>query len=425
MNQARITRREVLKQAAAGLAAGWWLAGCQTARSPRSSNERLNLGIIGVANRGADNLAGVAGENIVALCDVDESYLGAAGARFPRAARYTDLRRMLDRNDLDAVVISTPDHTHAFAALCALEAGLDVYCEKPLTHTLAEARRVAELARRKRAVTQMGTQIHAGSNYRRVVELVQSGAIGSVSAAHCWVGRSWSGGALPGEYPPVPAGLHWDEWLGPAAERPYHPCYAPGNWRGWWNFGSGTLGDMGCHHLDLPFWALGLRHPTAVEASGPARDTESAPPWLQARWQFPGVALHWHDGGRRPPQFEHGLLPEWGDGTLFVGDKGFLLADYDRHVLLPEADFAGFVPPPPAIPESIGHYQEWIEACKTRGRTTCDFGYAGMLTETVLLGTIAYRAGEPLDWDARRMRVRNSARAQALVAAPWRRGWEV
>jgi hypothetical protein len=266
-----------------------------------------------------------------------------------------------------------------------------VYCEKPLTHTLEEAREIVETASWHRAVTQMGTQIHAGANYRRVVELIRAGAIGRVREAHCWVGRSWGGGERPLDTPPIPPGLDWKRWLGTAPRRPYHPTYHPAGWRRFWDFGTGTLGDMGCHHLDLPFWALELKRPSAVHAEGPPVNAETAPTSLRVRWIFPSVDLWWHDGGLRPLQFAQGLLPEWGDGTLFVGEDGLLLADYDRHVLLPEARFATYVRPAASIPDSVGHHKEWLDACRTRGATTCNFDYAGPLTETVLMGVQAYR----------------------------------
>ncbi len=371
------------------------LGSCQLfAGSPRVRLRRsgpLNLGVIGVGGRGADNLAGVAGENIVALCDVDATHLAAAAVGFPKAAHFADYHDMIEKVALDAVVISTPDHTHAPATLAALRAGLDVYCEKPLTHTLEEARSITEAARKYRAVTQMGTQIHAGDNYRRVVELIRAGAIGRVREAHCWVGKSWGGGERSKDTPAVPEGLNWKLWLGTAPPRPYHPDYHPAGWRRFWDFGTGTLGDMGCHHLDLPFWALGLEKPNHVHAEGPPVSEETAPTAMRVRWIFPSVDLWWHDGGLRPLQFAQGLLPEWGDGTLFVGEGGLLLADYDRHVLLPEPKFLTFVRPPPSIPASVGHHKEWLDACRTRGSTSCNFDYAGPLTETVLLGVKAYR----------------------------------
>jgi predicted dehydrogenase len=396
-----------------------------------SPNERLNLGIIGVANRGAENLAAVSGENIVALCDVDDQYLDAALQKFPRAARYSDFRKLLERTDLDAVVVSTPDHTHAPATLMALEAGLHVYCEKPLTHTVVEARRVTEAARARKRVTQIGTQIHAGQNYRRVVELVRSGVIGSVREVHVWLGGRAAAGTRPTETPPVPAHLHYDLWLGPAPYRPYHPAYLPFRWRGWWDFGNGLLGDFGCHYMDLPFWALELRHPLAVSAEGPLVDPETPPAWLIVRYEFPArgaappVHLTWYHGRKRPEAFEEAQRPDWRSGVLFVGEKGRLLADYERRLLLPETEFEGLTPPAPSIPDSIGHHAEWVLACKTGGTTTCSFDDAGPLTEAVLLGNVAYRAGRKLSWDADRLKARDCPEADRYLDKPYREGWSL
>jgi predicted dehydrogenase len=366
---------------------------------------------------------------IAALCDVDEKRSAKAREQFPQAKFYTDFRRLLDQKGLDAVVIATPDHSHAVATTTALKAGLHVYCEKPLTHTVQEARVVAELAAKQKRITQMGTQIHAGSNYRRVVELIQSGAIGTVQEVHVWCGRSFGGKDRPKDMPPIPEGLHYDLWLGPAPQRPYHSAYIPFNWREWWDFGGGSLADMACHHMDLPFWALKLRHPTTVSAEGPAPHPESTPPWLIVRYDFPAretlppVKLTWYDGGRRPPQFAEGKLPRWGDGCLFVGAKGMLLADYSNRKLLPEKEFEGFTPPKPTISDSIGHHREWVEACQANGPTTCNFDYGGALTEAVLLGNVAYRLGKPITWDARNLKAVGEPGADRFIQTDYRKPW--
>jgi predicted dehydrogenase len=252
-----------------------------------------------------------------------------------------------------------------------------------------------------------------------------------VREVHVWCGKSWGGGDRPKDTPPVPAGLHYDLWLGPAPQRPYHPAYVPFNWRRWWDFGGGTLADMACHYVDLPFWALGLRHPTRVAAEGATPvNPETAAPWLIVRYAFPArgelpaVLLTWYDGGKRPAAFAEGKLPKWGDGVLFVGAKGMLLADYNKHRLLPEADFAGYAPPAPSIPKSVGHHREWVEACKTGGPTTCNFDYAGALTEAVLLGNVSYRLGnKPLEWDAKHLRVTNEPEAEKLIRWEYRKPW--
>ncbi len=232
-------------------------------------NSKLNIAFVGVANRAAANLEEVAREkdlvNVVALCDVDANYLAAVATKHPGARTYADFRKLLEQKDVDAVVVSTPDHTHAVACAAALKTGRHVYCEKPLTRTISECRAIRELAARQQRVTQLGTQIHAGKNYRRVVELVQTGAIGAIREVHVWVGATYGGMERPTDTPPVPAGLDWDLWLGPVPFRPYHPQYAPFSWRNWWAFGGGSLADFGCHVMDLPHWALDLRHPLSAE----------------------------------------------------------------------------------------------------------------------------------------------------------------
>jgi predicted dehydrogenase len=281
-----------------------------------------------------------------------------------------------------------------------------------------------------KAVTQMGTQIHAGDNYRRVVELIRAGAIGEVAEVHGWSDRSWGGGDRPRDTPPIPAGLHYDLWLGPAPERPYHPTYIPFHWRKWWDFGGGTLHDMACHHLDLPFWALDLRHPTRIEAHGSPVHPETAAVSLVVHYDFPArdkqpaVKLTWYDGGARPRLFSEGKLPMWGDGVLFVGSKGMLLANYSEHRLLPEKTFKDFKPPEPSLPRSIGHYREWVEACRTGGTTTCNFDYAGALTEMVLLGAVAYRLGKPIVWNAEKLQA-NEPGARRFLSKEYRKPWSL
>jgi len=315
-----------------------------------------------------------------------------------------------------------------------LRSGRHVYCEKPLTRTVSECRAVMEAAREAKLATQIGTQIHAGDNYRRVVELVQANAIGPVAEVHVWVDATYGGRDRPKETPPLPAGLHYDLWLGPVASRPYSPEYVPRSWRNWWAFGGGALADFGCHYMDLPHWALNLRAPlTAVVLDGPAVHEESVPPWLIVRYQYPqrqglpAVALTWYHGGKQPaPE----LLParlaaQWRSGVLFIGKKGNLLADYGRHLLLPENDFAGFVPPAKSIPASVGHHAEWIAACKTGSPTTCHFEYSGALTETVLLGNVAYRAGKKLEWDSPKLRAKGCPEADKFIQHQYREGWRV
>ena len=399
------------------------------------SNERVAIGIIGTANRAASNIHGVRNQDLVAFCDVDEQYLAGQTQAHPDAKSHVDFRKLIAEPSLDAVVVSTADHTHAPATIRALEAGLHVYCEKPLTHTVEEARRVATLAHKKKAVTQMGTQIHASDNYRRVVEIVRSGVLGEIREAHAWVGKAWGGGQRPTATEKAPSHFHHDLWLGPAPHRPYHHYYHPAQWRRFWDFGGGTLGDMGCHLIDLAFWALDLRHPTKVWAEGPKPNKETAPEQMRAHWEFPArpghgdiqwdsLQLTWHDGGFKPSQFEDPDSPvkNFGSGVLFVGNKASLVCHYGNYVLFPTKDFADYVPPEPSITPSQGHYKEWLNAIRGEGETTCNFDYSGALTETVLLGNIAYRAGKPFKWNGTSLKA-SSSRAQKFVAKEVRPGW--
>ncbi len=438
------SRRDFLKHSAAigtGLFAGGLRARGQSpaGSDPRPSKDKLRLALIGVGGQGQFSFNNLLSEEFVALCDVDEAHnndrnqpIKAAREKFPKAFFTTDFRRLADRKDIDAFVIATPDHTHALATMMAIQCGKHVYCEKPLTHTVSECRAVTEAARKAGVVTQMGTQIHSRPNYRRVVELVQSGAIGKVLESHVWCDRQWGGQDLPTEYPPVPEGLAYDLWLGPAPYRRYSPMWTPEQWRSWWDFGGGTLADMACHHMDLSFWALGLKAPSTIEAEGPPVHPDSCPPWLIVRYTYeakgsqPAVKLTWYHGGKRPPHFERHELPKWSDdGTLFVGEKGMILANYDRHALLPEEKFKDFQPPRPFIPDSIGHHKEWTEAIRGHGKTLCNFDYAGALTEAVLLGNVAYRTGKQLEWDPARLKAVNAPEADKYLQHHYREGWSL
>jgi predicted dehydrogenase len=436
-----MNRRTFLAAAGAAVAAPAFLRA-------RDVNNKLNIAMIGAGGRGAANLKGVASENIVALCDVDTRALDAAGAKYRDARRFTDFRKLFDHaNTFDAVVVSTCEHTHAFATMLALRHGKHVYCEKPLTHNVWEARRIREEAARTKVVTQMGIQIHATENYHRVVELVQAGVIGPVREAHVWVSRAWGRQSpdaaarnkdivavaeRPKEAEAVPARLDWDLWLGPAPARPYHSVYVPGpKWYRWWDFGNGTMSDLGSHWNDLPFWALRLRAPRTVEASGPPPHPEIAPASMTAVYEYgprgdlPAVRLTWYQGEDKPAVWKAGGIPQWGDGCLFVGDKGMLLASYSKYVLLPEKDFTGFRPPAPTLPRSPGHYAEWIAACKSGKPTSADFEYSGWLTEANHLGNVAYRAGKKLEWDPESLRARNAPEADPFLRREYRKGWEL
>ncbi|HTI72112.1 MAG TPA: Gfo/Idh/MocA family oxidoreductase [Candidatus Limnocylindria bacterium] len=402
-----------------------------------SPNEKLNIAMIGTANQARYDLDNVASQNIVALCDIDENLLNAASQKYTSAQKFADYRKALELKEVDAVVIGTPDHTHAVITAAALHSGRHAYCEKPLARSIGEVRKVTELARQKGLTTQIGTQIHGGDNYRRVVELIQGGAIGSVSEVHVWVGGGFGGKKRSTATPPVPKNINYDLWLGPVEYRPYEPEYLPFYWRDWWVFGGGTLADLGCHHVDLSHWALGIRAPRKVRVvDGPKPDPECPPTWLIVEYEYARpsgtggkatepIKLTWYHGDKRPHHFADGQLPKWGNGTLFVGTKGMLLADYDRHVLLPQKAFAGFQAPAPFIPKSIGHHKEWIEACKGRGKPLCNFDYSGPLTEAVLLGNVAFRTGKELEWDAKNMRAKNAPEADEFIQYKYREGWSL
>jgi predicted dehydrogenase len=432
MNRSLNRRRFLQTSALTGV--GVWVATSQAGLS-RSPNEKLNIGIIGARGRGASNAKDVSSENIVALCDVDANRLEEAAKEYPQAQKYADWRKLLEQKNLDAVVVSTTDHTHAPACVWAMNRDLSVYCEKPVAHSVYEARVVQEtyLKRKDKIATQMGTQIHATDNYRRVVELIQGDAIGPVREAHVWCSRQGlKNGERPTDEPPVPAHLNWDLWLGPAPQRPYHPRYLPGcmTWEQWWDFGNGCLGDMGSHLIDLPFWALKLRDPLTVTAEGAQLRKETYPEWLVVHWEHPSrgdmppCTLHWYDGIKRPKVEVPGQdLEKWGIGVLFVGDKGLLVADYGKRILLPEEKFKGFEPPKPSIPPSLGQHKEWLHGAKTGAPTLCNFDYSGKLIENNLLGTVAFRVGKKLEWDATALKARNCPEADPFIRCPYRAGW--
>jgi predicted dehydrogenase len=428
-----LTRRQVLRNTALAGFTVWTAAKSWAGEAPASPNEKLNIAGIGVGGQGGWDIGECASQNIVALCDVDDRRAAGSFQRFPKAKRFRDFRKLLDEmgKQIDAVVVGTPDHTHAPAAVMAMNLGKHCYCEKPLAHCVFEVRTMIEAAKKHKLATQMGTQIHAQANYRRVVELVESGAIGPVGEVHVWHPVAYGGGDRPKDTPPVPPELDWDLWLGPAPERPYHPTYCPGAWRSWWDFGTGGLGDFGCHYMDLPFWALQLRHPTTVEAEGPPVHPERTSPGLIIRYEFPArgklppVKMTWYDGGKRPPFLAERKVPDWGAAVLFVGAKGMLIADYGRHQLLPEAQYAGFQRPPQTIPNSIGHHAEWIRACKTGEPTTCNFDYSGTLAEAVLLGNVSYRIGQKLQWDPVQLKAIGCPAADPFIHKKYRAGWKL
>ena len=433
--------------AAAGLA----IAGCartQTASRIRriSPGQKLNIGVIGAGGRGANNLDAMAAENIVALCDVDDKNAAASFAKYPQARRYRDFRKMLEvEKSLDTVIVSTPDHTHAIAAITALQHGKHVYCEKPLAHSIYEVRKMRAVAERSGLVTQMGQQGHAMEGTRRAVEVIRSGAIGEVSEVHVWTDRpaGWwpQGEGRPTDIPPVPDTLDWDLWLGPAPFRPYHPVYVPFKWRGRWDFGTGAVGDMGVHNLDTAFWALNLGLPESAEVVESAPKTDDCPPlWSILRLIFPqkqrtgAVRLMFYDGAKKPPAelFQGEKITE--NGSLIIGSKGTLFTrDWhaggerpgDMFLLLPKKKFLDYTPPTPWLPRAKNHHDEFIQACKGGPKTQSPFSYASLLTESLLVGQLALRTGKKIVWDSTRMKARGVPEASPFIRPQFRRGWEV
>jgi hypothetical protein len=403
-------------------------------------SEKLNIAGIGIGGMGQNDIAQVAGENIVALCDVDDVHAGPVFAKYPNAKRYRDFRKMFDeQKDIDAVIVATPDHLHAIISMTAIQMGKHVYCEKPLTHTVYQARKLTEAARKAKVATQMGNHGHSGEAIRLVCEWIADGAIGPVREVQAWTTLPrgiWPQGLeRPTDTPPVPDTLDWDLFLGPAPERPYHPAYHPFKWRGWWDFGTGALGDQACHTLDVPFWALNLGAPTKVEACSTPMNADSFPMGSIVRWDFPArgdmppVKVSWYDGGLLPPRpkelpADRRMGNEYG-GVIFIGDKGKLLCGTfgENPRLLPDAAMDAYKRPEKTMPRSKGHHQDWIDACKGNGTTGSHFDYAGPLTEMALLGNIALKTGKVIEWDALNLTITNEKEANQYINPTARPGW--
>jgi predicted dehydrogenase len=411
-------------------------------------SEKLNIAGIGVGGMGASNLKQLESENIVALCDVDHEYAGKTFKRYPKAKVYTDFRKMLDKqNDIDAVVIATPDHTHAVIAAEAMRRQKHVYCQKPLTHDVYESRMLAKIAKETGVTTQMGIQGHSGEGARLVCEWIWDGAIGRVTEVDAWCSLSyypfghayWSSkwSRRPAETPPVPATLDWNLWLGPAPERPYHPAYHPAVWRCWWDFGCGMMGDRGAHTLDPVFWALKLGHPTSVEATSLDLNPDTHPIASIVTYQFPArgdlppVKLTWYDGLRapRPAELEDGRRMGHAEGgSLFKGSKGKLVAGVygEDPRLIPESNMKAYKTPEKTIPRVEGsHEMDWVQACKSGRKAGADFEYSALLTEICLLGNVTRRIDARIEWDAENMKVTNLPQANKYVRTQYREGWSL
>jgi predicted dehydrogenase len=462
------SRRDFLKQSTlAGF--GFWVAGGVTLADSKSPNEKVNIACIGIGGKG-DSDSSQAGNhgNIVAICDIDDSNyaLEKKGQEFPRAKKYHDYRKMLEEMDrqIDAVTVSTPDHTHAPASLMAMKMGKHVYCQKPLTHDVWEARQMRELANEKKLATQMGNQGTAEDGLRRAVELVRAGAIGNVTEAHVWTNRPiWPQApqvtARPKNTSAPPSYVHWDLWLGSAPERPYaryeptkdhpegEPAYHPFAWRGWWDFGTGALGDMACHTANMAFMALKLEYPTNVVAESGELNRETYPGWAKVTWEFPArgdmgpVKLFWYEGhkdGQKvlPPESLIKGLKLNDSGSLLVGDKGILFSPNDygaEFFLLPKEKFEGYKGPDPSLPRrkpgtDIDDWMkaEWVAAIKGGRPAMSNFNYAGLLAETVVMGNIAIRmGGKKLEWDGPGLKFTNESEANQYLKREYRNGFGV
>ncbi|MBL7152676.1 MAG: Gfo/Idh/MocA family oxidoreductase [Phycisphaerae bacterium] len=411
-------------------------------------SEKLNIAGIGIGGMGRGNLRNLKNENIVALCDVDYDYAAKTFNDFPKAKRFRDFRKMLDeQKDIDAVVIATPDHTHAVIAMAAIKAGKHVYCQKPLTRDVCESRKLAIAAKKAGVTTQMGIQGHSGDGIRRLTEWIRDGAIGEVRAVDAWctlsyypwghAGWSTSCATRPKETPPVPDTLDWDLWIGPAPYRSYHRCYHPAVWRAWWDFGCGMMGDRGAHTLDPVYYALELGAPTSIEATSLAGGGETHPVAAIVNYKFPArgskppVKLTWYEGlqAPRPPELEDGRQmahPE--GGAIFIGDKGKLMAGVygESPRLIPEAKMKAYKLPAKTIRRiKTSHEQDWANACKSGKQPGASFDYSGPLNEMVLLGNVAKKMGTKLDWDDENMKVTNIPEANKYVCRPYRDGWSL
>lgn len=443
-----LTRRSFFQTTAAAAAFTILPGRVLGAERQLSANDRLNVAGIGIGGMGSGNLHNLEQENIVALCDVDLDYAAPVIKRYPNARVWTDYREMLEKQkDIDAVMIATPDHTHAVISMAAMRAGKHVYCQKPLCHDIHEARELAKFAAESKVCTQMGIQGHSMEGIRLICEWIGDGAIGDVREVEAWCSltyypwghANWSskwGAGRPKDTVPVPEKLNWDLWLGPAPERPYHPAYHPRVWRCWWDFGNGMMGDRGAHTLDPVVTALKLGAPTTIEATSSDLNPETHPISAIVTFQFPArdkmppVKLTWYEGTRPPcpAELKSGAeMPKEG-GALIKGSKGTIMSGVygNSPRLIPELAMQAYQRPPKTLPRIKGtHEQEWVNAIKAGRKAGACFEYSGPLTETCLLGNIAKRTDARIEWDAANLKVTNLPAANKYVRAEYRKGWSL
>lgn len=437
----RISRRTFLKSStvAAGAAIAFPYV---SARNIVGANNRLNIACVGVGGKGRSDVIFCDSENIVGICDVDAQILAKSGETYTKARAFADWRVMLDTigKEIDAVTVSTPDHMHFLPAYRAIKEKKHVFCQKPLTHTLWEARELTKAARSAKVATQMGNQGISNARVRRDAELLRAGVIGDIVEFHCWTDRPgtwWKQGLTrPTEFPAAPPTLNWDLWLGGAAERPYHPAWGPKLWRGWWDFGTGAIGDMGCHLLNTLTLATDVRDPVHVRSESVGGTPDSAPLHSHITWKFPARngkpawTMHWYDGGTRAPAELFPSQQFTANGQVIIGTKDtFYSRGYNGGGFFKSgARLEDFAHIPETLPKRQNwercHYEEWIEACKGGPKSYSNFDVAGPVTEVVLLGQLASRMGEPLEWDAKRLRVSNVRRANDFLRTKYRRGWK-
>ncbi len=410
----------------------------------KSPNEKLNIAAIGAGGKGYSDILGCQTENIVAMADPDEKRAAKTFQQFPKVPKYKDFRQMLDKEggNIDAVTVSTPDHMHGTASMWAMVRGKHVYCQKPLTRTVWEARELTRAAEKYKVATQMGNQGYSNEGARQCCEIVWAGDIGNVTEVHAWTNRPlkyWPQGpdVVPKEAP-IPSTLDWDVWLGVAASRPYSPAYVPHNWRGFPDFGCGAIGDMACHILGTPNMALRLRRPLSVECveqEGKSKYTFPQKSVIRfdfpARGAMPPVKLFWHDGMDRQPEFESVPQGELlGDkdvnGSLFIGEKGMVTTGCygERTRLVPAAKMKDYKLPPPLLTRSPGHYRDWIRASKGGDPACSNFSVAGPFVQWMLLGVIAMKFEGKLQWDGQKMRFTNNNEANKYLKPYFRKGWK-